>query len=185
MRPAIDPKINAFITKSIPAASRPIVRDWVAKFSRPNGQITITSFLEFAQEDGKLTEALAVLARFWESDFADQHPDGRGDPDALPKTRDILDRMYQACKMRTPRQRQLDEPEPLTEALTIRTRNSVYHLQAKPEKGPRTVTRESDGKTWKGRLISAHLGKPMIFSVEEGPGTGGDLKTSDVISISK
>lgn len=185
VHPTIEPTIRTFITKNIPLANRAAVRDWVAKFSRPNGQITISSFLVLAQEDRKLDAALEVLAKFWESDFKYQHPDGRGDPDALPKTRDLLDRMYRACEMKTPQERQADEPEPLPGAFTIRTRNSIYHLDAKPASGPRTLTRERDGKTWKGRLVSVKLGKSMYFSIEEGPDTGDHLITSDVIAISK
>lgn len=185
MRRNIDPNISSFITKNFPRASRAVVRDWVDRFARPKGQITISTFLAFAQEDEKLPAALEVLGRFWESDFNDQHPDGRGDPDALPKTRDILDRMYRACEMKTPRERLKDEPEPLTIPVTIRTRNSVYHLESKPENGPRLLTRERDGQSWSGRLVSAKIGKPMIFAIERGPGSGESLVTSDIVSISK
>jgi hypothetical protein len=67
----------------------------------------------------------------------------------------------------------------LRRALTIRTENSVYLIGEAAESGIRTLQRQDDDTTKKGRLLFARVGQRFLFQTIPGI----DIVSSNVVSI--
>lgn len=78
------------------------IKDLIANYS-PNGQLEISSFLLYAQEDGVLAKAVDVWAKAHNRHFFFEHPDIRGDTNFKASTRDVVDQMYEDAGVVWPR----------------------------------------------------------------------------------
>lgn len=175
--------IATFISRKIPANKTEEVEKWLKNFPNQEAQEAIATFLVCAQEADKLDVGLEVLDGYWESDFQYPHPDIRGSH-LQPKARFIYESLYRDTGISPPELKPLDNSE-YDGRLIVKTQNSTYCLESKPQEGLRTIIRERDNRTWSGHLIHLEVGKRMIFDIIEGKGAGALLETSKVASIDK
>ena len=179
----IDEGIEKFLEDKIPPDKLEEALQWVGRFPSPNGKIVIASFLVCAQEAERFKCALEVLEEYWKSDFQFQHPEARGNPDALPKVRKILGIMYQGAGIPFPKAQGQKTASELTEEVRIKTQNSTYHVYPQPEEGLRKLVREEDGLELFGMLVFVEVGDSMMFNIETGKWKGETWTTSRVESI--
>ena len=98
------PEIKALLQEKVSARNLQSVEEMVGRFSY-EGQIVIATFLVYADEDGKTTEAIALLEKFYEEHWKFQHPDIRGNPDFSVANAQYLERAYQELGIVPPQER--------------------------------------------------------------------------------
>ncbi len=95
----LDVRMQAFLRGKIPAECIGRVEILVDKFCF-KGQVAIGSLCVFAQEGGKLEEALNILDKQYEKHYSYQHPEICGDPD-YGRNMDCLASMYEELGINT------------------------------------------------------------------------------------
>ena len=88
------------------------IKDLIAGYS-PNGQLVMSSFLIYGQEDGVLDQAWASLQEADRNHFSYEHPDIRGDLDFKASSRGVYINMLKDTGITWPR------PEPESKDLAI------------------------------------------------------------------
>jgi hypothetical protein len=78
------------------------IKDLIAGYS-PNGQLVMSSFLIYGQEDGVLDQAWASLQEADRNHFSYEHPDIRGDLDFKASSRGVYINMLQDTGITWPR----------------------------------------------------------------------------------
>ena len=112
------------------------IKDLIAGYS-PNGQLVMSSFLIYGQEDGVLERAIDAWLRAHAKHFQFEHPDMRGDLDLKASSRHVYEQMLQEAGIEWPRPAPKDLvitlPEERRAQLTAKLAEYERRLRREPE----------------------------------------------------
>ena len=167
----MDTKVVDFLNNHFELAEVSKISAFLRDFSQ-NGQITVASIFVFAQEAKKsVDEVLALCEKENQRNWYYQHPDIRGDVDALGgaglQNRLSLENIYGALGIKSPAARRTKVPD---EAFVVITKNSAYRLGKADSNGERSVSRDARHlKFTKCKVIDLMAGDSMQLQCLDGP----------------